>query len=330
MINFGDDLTIDNILKRVSSYQIFKFYYPKLDIGKVTNSPFRSDKNASAGLFVSKDTLETLYNDLGSEDSGNWIWFLKKLYGIEFKDVLNIVNRDMALGLMGYGSTYIATDQINSRIVDDIDVEKHTRDLHLNVRRRPWRQHDADYWLSYGINRKLLGDETYPIFSYWFNDWKTNIAEKHAYSQDYYFDGKYYRRKIYQPFSKTDKWKSNINGLVIDGIKNIPKSGDLLIITKSRKDRLVLNGLGYCAISTTNESSWIPDYNFNKLNYRYKKLLIFFDNDEAGMKFSNIFSEKYKINRIFIPNVNKEKDIAEFRFKYGELSTKKLLNELLY
>lgn len=330
MIKFGDELTIDNILKKVSSYQIFKFYCPDLEVGKVTNSPLRTDKKASAGLFVDKNTKEVLYNDLGSEDSGNWIWFLKKLYGIEFRDVLNVVNRDMHLELMGHGGVYIATEQINKRIVEDIDLEKQTCDLDLNVTRRNWQQHDADYWLGYGVNRQILGTETYPISSYWFNGWKSNIADKHAYGYDFYFDGKIYRRKTYQPFSKEHKWKTNLNGLVIDGIKSIPKSGNLLIITKSRKDRYTLNGLGYNAvISTNSESSWIPDYNFNKLNNRFKKLVIFFDNDEAGMKFSNIFSEKYKINRIFIPDVNKEKDIAEFRLNYGELTTRKLLNQLL-
>ena len=85
MIRFGDELTIENILKKVSSYQIFKFYCPDLEIKKVTNSPLRTDKKASAGLFVDKDTREVLYNDLGSEDFGNWIWFLKKLYGIAWK-----------------------------------------------------------------------------------------------------------------------------------------------------------------------------------------------------------------------------------------------------
>ena len=329
MIRFGDELTIENILKKVSSYQIFKFYCPDLEIKKVTNSPLRTDKKASAGLFVDKDTREVLYNDLGSEDFGNWIWFLKKLYGIEFKDVLNIVNRDMGLELMGSGGKYIATEQINSRIVDDVDLEKQTIDLHLNVSKRNWQQHDADYWLGYGINRELLGEETYPIYSYWFNDWKSVRAEKYAYAYDFYFDGERFRRKIYQPFSKTNKWKTNLNGLVIDGIKSIPKSGDKLIITKSRKDRLVLNSLGYDSISTNNESSWIPDYNFNKLSQRFEELIIFFDNDEAGMKFSNIFSDKYKIRRIFIPDNNIEKDIAEFRLEYGEISTKKLLNQLI-
>jgi 5S rRNA maturation endonuclease (ribonuclease M5) len=329
MFRFGDLLTLDNVLKRVSPLQIFRFYNPKLNIGKVTNSPFREDNNPSFGLFVSKDTNEVIYNDLRGGDAGNWIKYLKKLYNIDFIEVLRIVNRDMNLDLIDYNEIPILTKQVKSKIIKDVNVESFTNDLELNIVRRHWKKHDIEYWNNYGVNVKNIEHETFPISSYWFNDWKTNIAEKYSYNYDFYYDGKMFRRKIYQPYSKIHKWKTNLNSLVIDGIKNIPKSGDLLIITKSRKDRYVLNSLGYHAISTTNESSWIPDINFKKLNKRYKNLIIFFDNDEAGMNNSLRFSDKYKINRIFIPNINKEKDISDFRFSYGQLTTIKLIKYLL-
>jgi len=330
MFKFGDELTLDNVLKLVSPYQIFKFYQPELNVGKVTNSPFRKDSRPSFGLFVDKDSGDVLYNDLGDTDSGNWIKYLKKLYNIEFYDVLRLVNRDMNLGLSDYSSKSITTKQVKSSIVKDVSKEELMYDLKLYVNKRAWLKHDIKYWSDYGISIELLGKDTYPISSYWFNDWTSIMADPYAYGYDFYYDGSILRRKIYQPYSKTDKWKTNLNTLVIDGIKDIPKQGKLLIITKSRKDRLVLKSLGGTSIATNNESSWIPDVNFNKLNERYDRIVVFFDNDEAGMKNSLKFSEKYKIDRMFIPEHYADTtDIADFRKKYGEIETRQLLNKLL-
>lgn len=330
MFRFGDELTIENVLKKVSPYQIFRYYLPELKIGKCISSPFRTDKDPSFGLFIGKDSGEVIFNDLRGGNSGNWVTFLMKLYGVTFREALSMVNRDMDLGLMDNGINTLRTSKLTSKIVDDLSPEEHNRDLILNVRKRKWNQKDADYWLSYGITSKLLGTETQPISSYWFNDWKSIIAEPLSYVYDFYFDGLIWRRKIYQPLSVKNKWKTNLNNLVIDGIKDIPKKGELLIITKSRKDRLVLKSLGYTAIATNNESSWIPDVNFKKLKSRYDRIVIFFDNDETGMTNSLKFSEKYGVDRIFITDFSEKiQDIADYRKEHGKESTIKLLKQLL-
>lgn len=330
MIRFGDELTMKNVLKLVSPYQIFKYYTPELNLGKVISSPFRTDNDPSFGLFIGKDSGEVLYNDLRGGNSGNWVSYLMKLYGLEFYDVLRMVNRDMNLQLMDFSNTTIKTQKITSKIVTDLKEEDKNKDLILNVRKRKWKQIDGNYWLPYGITSDLLGEETSPIITYWFNNWKSVLADELAYVYDFYFDGVIWRRKIYQPLSKTDKWKTNLNNLVIDGIKDIPKSGELLIITKSRKDRLVLKSLGYNAIATNNESSWIPDVNFEKLKHRFKRIVVFFDNDETGMTNSLKFAEKYEIDRIFITDFSEKiQDIADYRKEHGKQSTIKLLKQLL-
>jgi DNA primase len=329
MFRFGEPLTLENVLKKVSPYQIFKYYCPKLNVGKVTNSPFRKDSRPSFGLFVDKDTGEVLYNDLGYSDSGNWIKFIRKLYNIEFKEVLRVVNRDLNLDLMDYSETVIQAKKVESKIVKDVDAKALAYDLELSVRKRPWTDADIKYWRQYGLELRDLGIDTFPISIYWFNDWASVVTDRHAYCYNFYNDGKYLRRKIYQPFSKADKWKTNLNTLVIDGIKDIPKSGELLIITKSRKDRLVLKKLGYNAIATNNEGSWIPESNYKKLKERYKRLVIFFDNDDAGVKASSKFAEKYNINSVIVPATSLEvKDISDYRKAYGETSTINLLQTI--
>ena len=43
--------------------------------------------------------------------------------------------------------------------------------------------------------------------------------------------------KIYKPYAdKYTKWRNNLTELDIQGYKQLPKTGDILVITKSMKD----------------------------------------------------------------------------------------------
>jgi DNA primase len=137
------------------------------------------------------------------------------------------------------------------------------------------------------------------------------------------------RRKIYCPLNENFKWTSNITSLVVPGIKNIDKTGDLLIITKSVKDMLVFKVCGYRnVISTNNETTFIPEKLFNKLSKRYKRILINFDNDTTGKKFGDEFAAQYGLKAVYTPD-NEPKDISDYFQKYGYEKTKKLITTLL-
>ena len=82
--------------------------------------------------------------------------------------------------------------------------------------------------------------------------------------------------KIYQPYNSDWKWTSNIDNTVVDGIKELSEQTELLIITKSRKDRLVLNNLGYDAIAVNNEGTFIPMKVFEKLNNIYNQIILMY------------------------------------------------------
>jgi 5S rRNA maturation endonuclease (ribonuclease M5) len=137
-----------------------------------------------------------------------------------------------------------------------------------------------------------------------------------------------FRVKIYQPYNKDFKWTTNLDSTVVDGYKELEDS-ELLVITKSRKDRLVLNNLGYQSISTNNEGSFLPDDVFIKLRQKYQRIVLLFDNDKAGVETSKKFSELYDMENIAIPTCYKEKDIADFRKTHGEKESINLMKHLL-
>ena len=63
--------------------------------------------------------------------------------------------------------------------------------------------------------------------------------------------------KIYQPYSKF-KWLSNTSVSDLQGLSQLPKSGDTLVITKSLKDVMCLDIWGIPAVAPSSESCVIP------------------------------------------------------------------------
>ena len=323
MLDFSKLLTIDNLLKKVSPYQIFKFYVPDMKIGSVINSPLRKDSKPSFGFFARGNDL--LYHDFATGESGNWIKFIMQLFGLStLKDALRQVNYDMNLGLYAKVTN-------NKKVVIPHDKEimnKGSTEIHPTI--REWTDDDLRYWGQYHISKELLiKSNTYPLFSYYVNQGMTRLADKYAYL--YYFgeiDG-LKRFKIYQPFNKEWKWVANINVNVVDGINELEYKSDKLIITKSRKDRLVLSLLGHESIATNNETSFLPESVLKELKKAYKRVYVLFDNDETGMKFSKEVTNQYLLNNLTIPKGFGVKDISDFIKKYGKFNATQLINRLI-
>ena len=74
-------------------------------------------------------------------------------------------------------------------------------------------------------------------------------ASKLSYTYDYYVKDGIFRRKIYQPLNEYMKWLSNCSLDVVQNYRNLPKSGDLLIIQSSLKDALTMNSFGYESVA---------------------------------------------------------------------------------
>ena len=166
-----------------------------------------------------------------------------------------------------------------------------------------------------------------PISYYWINDFLC-VAFKYHYSYDFYTENGLFRRKLYAPLEKKKKWINN-GGAICQGESMLPYEGDLLIITKSLKDVMTLYSLGITAIAPPSESSFLPLGYYNKQKKRFKKIVLFFDNDQTGIKKAKKFSEEYNLPYIYIPEGD-EKDISDYRKLHGEEKTKKLINKLLY
>ena len=318
MYEITADLSKENLLSKIDSYNIFKYYCSEFkSVGKPFRSPFREDKHPSA--FIIHYNGDLLFKDFGG-DSLRAVSFVMKLFNLTFRDALEKINFDFNLGLNGNWSNNLIELEENIYI-----PEKDT--TIIRIKKRDWNELDISYWNSFGIQISTLNSfNVVPISFFSINDYMFKAAEL-SYSYEYYWYEDVFRRKIYQPLSK-DKWYSN-GGYVVQGEGMLPKEGDLLIITSSLKDVMTLYELGYTAIAPTSETSFVPATYFEKQNKRFKRIIVFMDSDDTGIKRSIELNKRWNLEYILIPKEYERKDISDFNKKYGREKSKKLLRNLI-
>jgi len=313
-----DSLSLESILEKVTEYDIYSYYIgDKFAIGKIMSSPFRVDKHPSFGIFKSNKTSSLLYKDLSTGLTGNCVQFVQQLFKLSYRDSLTKILDDYKSNLLK-----ISTEGIT--IKEDY---KSTNTI-ISVRKKPFCKTDDLYWNQFSLFRDDLRHfNVYPIQEYWINEivqpWSYNEANPGYCYQVY---NKY---KIYKPLSnKKDKWIGNCNNYDIQGLEQLDDKGDLLIITKSLKDVMVLYKLGYKSIAPNSENNGIPKCIINNLKSRFTKIVVFYDNDFSGINGSMSLCDKYDLESIMIP-VGLPKDISDYIKEYGIKEASKLMKEEL-
>ena len=319
-----DDLSLQKILSYVDEHQIYNcFLNTTVKLNKPTSSPFREDKNPSWSLFKSNSSGDLMWKDFATGETGNVVQFVMLLYNLTYWKALEKIWDNL---IAGKGVT--PTKERKS-----LKTPLNSLKTHVGIKRKNFSKIDDEYWGQYGITRKTLKDfDIYPIERFWIND----ILQPFIYSKNcpMYAFKIFDKFKIYRPLStyKKDKWRSNCTRYDIQGYEQLQNNGDLLIITKSLKDVMVLSELGYASIAPQSEHASIPTSIMKEMKARFKNIVIFFDYDEGGVKGAEKLSEKHDIPYKFISkhylDLYDIKDISDFRKEMGEEETINLLKDL--
>lgn len=263
-----------------------------------------------------------MYKDFATGDTGNVVKFVQTMFTLSYHKALEKIWNDLIL-----------TGKIKQR-KPRIDSEPKDPTKVIGIKRKNFTKTDDDFWSRYGIDRETLKEfNVYPIDSFWVNDIQQPFKyEKESPMYAYKVFDKF---KIYRPYSKRreDKWRNNCGQYDVQGYEQLPKTGDLLIITKSLKDVMILYTLGYNAISPQSENSSIPKKVIEELHTRFSKIIILFDNDESGIIGANKLSEKYNIPKVFLSKHYNEiyriKDVSDHYKEFGKEKTIELIQQLL-
>lgn len=318
-----DEVTLEKILKKTNEFSIFKYYIPELEkLNKAISSPLRTDRNPSWSLFESSSS-EIMYKDFATGESGNIIKFVQR----KFEDVNNYPQ-----ALNKIWDDIIANNKFKT--INAKDYSNGNDKVHISIKRKYFTKNDIEYWEQFSISKKTLKFfDVYPIEAYWVNDKKGNLI--YTKEQPMYAYKLFNKFKIYRPYSKSreDKWRTNCGYYDIQGIKQLPKQSDLLIITKSLKDIMSLYELGYNAIAPQSEQSVIPVSIMKNLQDRFKRIVVLYDNDEGGKTGAKKLNNKYNIKTLFIPQhyieLYRIKDISDCIKEMGMNKTKEILRKLI-
>ena len=119
MYGFKDDLTKENIFKKISSYDIFKAYCENFqEINKKFKSDLRPD-DTNPSCYISQIKGDLLYTDFG-EGSYRAVDYVMRKFNLTFIEALLKLNEDFNLNLSTTiqftGELLKNTPQINTKI----------------------------------------------------------------------------------------------------------------------------------------------------------------------------------------------------------------------
>lgn len=291
------NITLDWILSKVSEYDIYASYLGKFKVGMIYNSPFRKDNNPSFGIFFSKRANKLLFKDHGTGECGNVIKFVQLFTGItDYQGILDDIVKRMNIT---NDTQFVSSKHYIS-----------TTETVIGVVRQDFTQTDINYWSQFHISLNTLKHFDVSSIKYYL----CNGVVKGIYKDEnpMYAYKVYNNFKIYRPLGdKYTKWRNNLKETDIQGYKQLPKTGDICIITKSLKDVMCLYEMGIPAVSPSSESTFIPDKALQDILKRFKRVLILFDRDIAGVKNSRKISLKTGLNGFFINKKYNAKDISD-------------------
>ena len=328
-------LTTENILNKISDYQIFSYYLgSNFTINKVFSSPFRTDRTPSFCIFRTSEG-NLMFKDLARGDTGDCFTFAGKILGIfNFTRLLVQINIDFKLNLIHNIESYIPKVVKGVDFFEQKEIVNKINDIQIKT--RPFNSQDLEYWQDYGVDEILL--KYFNVFATEYTYYNNNLWSVHSkynpcYAYIFRDDEGNYGYKLYRPLEKDKKkkWMSNVNPeSMLQGISNLTKSNKILIITKSLKDVMVLRTLGYHSIAVQGESMIINESLMDILKTRFEKIYLLFDFDLGGIKGAKRFRKKYPFIYItFLQNLktrnNGCKDISDARKILGYVASKELL-----
>ena len=293
-------MSLKDLLDKLNDYDIYSYYVGQFKIGKLFNSPLRSDdKNPSFAIFKGNGG-GLFFKDHGSGEGGNALKFVKLIKNIQTRDelereLLRIV-RKMNPNQQYVQRTY---STVNSGSTD------------IGIVRQPFTDVDKKYWKQFHISIDTL--KLFQVFSIKYFLCNRVVRGTYKESSPMYAYKVFDKFKIYRPLaSKYTKWRTNLTNWDVQGLAEIPKEGgNLLIITKSLKDVMCLYEMGFNAIAASSETTFIPDDILQSLRSKWNHIVIIYDRDKTGMLEARKYSKQYRLDAIFVHKKFKAKDISD-------------------
>jgi len=342
------ELSKEAILQRTNGgLEVFKHFMSNWPgVNKAFYNPFYKDSKAACRIYLDQYSGTYRMMDFGDTDfhfdcfSFVGKVFSKDCQGEAFVQILEIIDRELILGL---AENHDKIRAIKRRIPAIKTTTTTTQECLSNVDEKqgdvikklippllkPFSEPELRFWAKYGIDKNVLqrfnvrsvqqfngitkegnlyridSSESEPMFGY--------IAKRFL--------------KVYRPFSnRRFYYAGDLKQGYCFGLTQLPVRGDILFITGGEKDVMSLSAKGFNAISFNSETVTIPKNLVRRLSFRFKHIVLLYDNDATGLKAMDKHLELLKefgVKKLVLPAMKfkGQKDISDF-FELGYSSEK--------
>ena len=316
------EITKEFLLSKFNE-ETFMTYYLGIPVKKgLFKSPLRGDHVPTCSFFRNK-AGELIFKDFSGAFYGNLINVVMYKYQCNYYKALKIIASDF--GLIG---TSIKKTPIKVQ-----ETFKDSGQAVINVEIQDFTEQELKWWNKYGITEKILKKfKVYSCKNVWLNG---NYFAKSAQNNMMfgYYGGikdKVELWRIYFPQRKEYRFLSNWNSNKIQGFNQLPKAGNVLVITKSMKDVMTLYSVGIPAIAPNSETLFISDNVLSNLKERFNRIFVLYDNDLPGISNMNKIKKLHpELNYLWIPRETGAKDISDLHKLLGKKNFNVFLKEKL-
>jgi hypothetical protein len=325
-ISLQPKITKDFILSKVNQESIMQYYTNKdVNSKKLFTSVLRNDNHVTVSFYKSKSGVLYMHDFATNEHIDCWN-LVMRLYSCNYYEALKIIAQDFGL---------INSNVVKTKTPKIVESLKETESSTIQVQIKDFTEEELNWWKSFGISRKTL--KKYHIFSLqhvFLNGELKFTSSKQCPIYGYYFGKDKNKRelwKIYFPMNKEKgiRFINNLSKKTLQGYHQLPKTGNLLVITKSMKDVAAMYEFGIIAVSTPSESTFVLDKQLEEFKSRFKHILVIFDSDRPGKHNMWLIRKKYpELNYYVFPDYL-EKDFTDSIKKIGVDKMKELVKEFM-
>jgi hypothetical protein len=291
--------------------------------------PFRVDKHPSFNLFQDLNGSDKiLWCDQSTGAVGNVFQFVARMFNISVRAALLKINKDFKLRL--------GEDKPSNFLFPKLVAKKEAKTFEFL--KGVFDKEDKVFWECLGLTEKFLARagvykaSRITINNHMFYSVKGNPIYVYVNRSNNEITF-----QIYRPFDPQYKWSSTMKDVNIHLLEFLPPKGNNLIITKSRKDALVLNSLNVYAIAPPRENCFIPHSIIYNLQQRFTNIYVLFDPDKTGYTMAEKYVTRYNFKPLYTIEdycLIKDKhlftkDISDYRRIKGKEATVDLLKKWL-
>lgn len=322
MFNLSIDtkITKEYLLKQ-NSEETYMSYYLGVPVKKgLFVSPLRADKHKTCSFFRGKSG-NLYFKDFATNQCLDFINVVMAMYNCTYHQALRIIAKDFG---------YISGTIPKVKSIKEQPKFESDKQTFIQVELKDFSESELKWWGTYGITKEMLAKfNVHSCKTVFLNGNIYAQSSQHSPIYGYYFGKKegIEQWRIYMPKAKNfPRFIGNVSTKTIQGYKQLPKNGKLLVITKSMKDVISLHSYGITAIAPNSETQWISDKVLEDLKSRFNRIVVMYDNDLPGISNMNKIKKLHpELTYFFIPKNLNCKDFSDLRAMYGYEDTKNLI-----